>query len=97
MSEVQPRMEAAPESASTLSRDLTQTDRLNRTEGFMEPTSPHHPDNWNRINVPPRVAERAATNVDVDENGCWISRYSRSRNGYSQIGWSEQGERHMVT
>lgn len=63
----------------------------------MEPTSPHHPDNWNRINVPPRVAERAAANVDLDENGCWISRYSRSRNGYSQIGWSEQGERHMVT
>lgn len=33
----------------------------------------------------------------MDESGCWISRYSHSRNGYSQIGWSERGKRHMVT
>lgn len=62
----------------------------------MEPTNFRHPERWNSVNVPERVAERAATRVDVDGNGCWISRYSVASHGYSQIGWQDRGSRHVV-
>lgn len=51
---------------------------------------------WNTANVPARVAVRALANVDVRADGCWISRYSTSTHGYAQIGWQDQGERHVV-
>lgn len=55
-----------------------------------------NPARWNTVPVPARVAERAYTRVDVDENGCWISRYSTASHGYSQIGWQNRGARHVV-
>lgn len=54
------------------------------------------PERWNSRPVPERVAKRAYTNVDVDENGCWISRYSVGSHQYSQIGWQEDGKVYMV-
>lgn len=54
------------------------------------------PERWNSVPVPARVAERAAINVDVQDNGCWISRYSVASHGYSQIGWQDNGARHVV-
>lgn len=39
------------------------------------------------IIVPPRVAERAATKYEVDDDGHWISTYSVASHGYAQIGW----------
>ena len=51
---------------------------------------------WNRTPIPERVARRAIERVDIDENGCWISRYSVTARGYAQIGWSKGDERHMV-
>ena len=50
-----------------------------------------------RIVIPDRVAERAATRCEEDENGCWISTYSTGSHGYAQIGWKDGGDRHMVT
>ena len=54
------------------------------------------PARWNTVPVPERVAERAYTRVDVDEHGCWISRYSTASHGYSQIGWQTRTKRHVV-
>lgn len=50
-----------------------------------------------RIVIPERVAERAATRVVQGENGCWISTYSTGSHGYAQIGWQTEGARQMVT
>lgn len=57
----------------------------------MEPTNFRDPARWNTIVVPDAVAQRARTNIDVDANGCWISRYSVASHGYAQIGWSVRG------
>jgi len=46
---------------------------------------------WNSVPVPDYVAERAITKVDIQEDGCWISRYSVASHGYAQIGWSIPG------
>lgn len=54
----------------------------------MEPTNFRHPERWNTVVVPERVARRAIERIDVDDNGCWISRYSVASHGYAQIGWS---------
>lgn len=62
----------------------------------MEPTNFRTTDRWNSVPVPERVAERAYTRVDVDENGCWISRYSVASHGYSQIGWNDKGTGRFV-
>lgn len=63
----------------------------------MEPTNFRDPARWNSVPVPARVAERAYTNVDVDEEtGCWISRYSVASHGYSQVGWQAGSSRHGV-
>ena len=55
-----------------------------------------HPERWNSVPVPERVSERAITNVDKREDGCWISRYSVASHGYSQIGWQTKTSRHVV-
>lgn len=57
----------------------------------MEPTNFRDPARWNTVVVPDAAARRAHTNVDVDENGCWISRYSTGSHGYAQVGWSLRG------
>lgn len=44
-------------------------------------------DRWNSIRVPARVAERAFLNRELNDDGCWISRYSAGSHGYAQIGW----------
>lgn len=41
------------------------------------------------LNIPERVAERAATRYTVDEEGCWISTYSTGSHGYAQVGWND--------
>jgi hypothetical protein len=51
------------------------------------------PERWNSVPIPERVALRAVTNVDVQPDGCWISRYSVASHGYSQIGWNKPGDR----
>lgn len=35
--------------------------------------------------IPAVIAERAFTNVHVDESGCWISNYMRATNGYAIV------------
>jgi hypothetical protein len=54
------------------------------------------PARWNSVPVPAEVAQRAITNVDEQDNGCWISRYSVASHGYAQIGWQRDGKRHGV-
>lgn len=49
-----------------------------------------------RIIIPDRVAERAATRFFVAENGCHISTYSVASHGYAQIGWQDGDYRQMV-
>lgn len=49
------------------------------------------------IIIPDRVAERAATKWEPDENGCWISTYSIASHGYAQIGWHDDTGRHVTT
>ena len=39
--------------------------------------------------IPLRVAERAASRFEIDEDGCWISTYSVASHGYAQIGWND--------
>ncbi len=51
----------------------------------------------NPILIPERVAERAATRIDVTEEGCWESTYSVASHGYAQIGWQDGGYRQVVT
>lgn len=46
------------------------------------------PSRWNTVSVPERVAERAYTRCNVDDDGCWVSTYSTASHGYAQIGWS---------
>jgi hypothetical protein len=57
-------------------------------EGFVEPINFRDQELWNSTPVPERVAQRSIDNSDVDENGCWVSRYSVTTTGYAQIGWS---------
>ncbi|MBM4487419.1 hypothetical protein GS445_06495 [Rhodococcus hoagii] len=47
--------------------------------------------------IPDRVAKRALDNVDIDANGCHISRYSTSTHGYAQIGWHDADGRRGTT
>ena len=54
------------------------------------------PKRWNTVSVPERVAERAHTKHQVNEDGCWISTYSVASHGYAQIGWQNGKERHSV-
>jgi hypothetical protein len=54
------------------------------------------PERWNSVPVPERVALRAYENVDILDDGCWISRYSTASHGYAQIGWQENGGRWVV-
>ena len=49
-----------------------------------------------RIIIPDRVAERAATRFFVAENGCHVSTYSVASHGYAQIGWKDGDYRQMV-
>lgn len=51
---------------------------------------------WGEKIIPARVALRAHTKADVNENGCWISRYSTQSAGYAQIGWRAEGKTYMV-
>ena len=44
------------------------------------------------IAIPDRVAERAATKWDMDDDGCWISTYALMSSGYAQISWKESGK-----
>lgn len=46
------------------------------------------------LDIPARVAKRAATRVIPDENGCLISTYSVASHGYAQIGWQSGGHNH---
>lgn len=65
----------------------------------MEPTQKQNfrsVERWNSVPVPERVAERAYTRVDKQDDGCWTSQYSIGSHGYSQIGWQDKGSRHVV-
>lgn len=53
-----------------------------------KPKNFRSPERWNSVTVPERVSERAITNIDIQADGCWISRYSTSTHGYAQIGWA---------
>ena len=46
--------------------------------------------------TPLPVVLRLMSNYDIDEHGCWISRYSTGSHGYSQIGWQPTGARRSV-
>ena len=50
-----------------------------------------------KIVIPERVAERAATRWEPEENGCWISTYSVASHGYAQVGWKGVDRIHAVT
>lgn len=47
------------------------------------------------MEIPARVAERAASRYVVNVNGCYISTYSLGSHGYAQIGW-QGGEGKVV-
>lgn len=49
------------------------------------------------MKIPERVRRRAYERHDVDDRGCWISRYSVSANGYSQLGWHDETGRKRMT
>lgn len=49
------------------------------------------------IVIPDRVAQRALTFFEVDDNGCHISSYAPSGSGYSQAGWRAKGKIINVT
>lgn len=59
-------------------------------------TNYRDPKRWNTVSVPERVAERAYTRHEVNEDGCWVSTYSTASHGYAQIGWQNKGSRHVV-
>lgn len=62
-----------------------------RTKNYRDPKR------WNTVSVPERVAERAYSKHEVNEDGCWISTYSVANHGYAQVGWQEgAGKRHVV-
>lgn len=65
----------------------------NRPSKTAVPQTPRH---WNLIPVPLRVSARAYFRHTKGANGCWISTYSTASHGYAQIGWQENGERHVV-
>lgn len=48
------------------------------------------------MEIPGRVMERATEKVALSASGCWISGYSVASHGYAQIGWQDNGERHVV-
>lgn len=52
-------------------------------------------DTWNKIVIPERVKERAASNWTLDLD-CWVSNYSIGSHGYAQIGWQENRKTHTV-
>jgi len=58
--------------------------------------SHRHPDRWNTVPVPDRVAQRAITRVVKQDDGCWISAYSIGTHGYAQIGWQDANVRGLV-
>lgn len=52
---------------------------------------------WGEVQIPKRVAERAATRFTVF-GACHISTYSISPQGYAQVGWKEpEDERSTMT
>ena len=50
---------------------------------------------WNSTTIPDRVRERASTRWAADLD-CWISTYSVTAQGYAQVGWQGNGEKHVV-
>lgn len=54
------------------------------------------PERWNQTPVPARVAERAFLRHETEASGCCPSTYSTASHGYAQIGWQDDGERHIV-
>lgn len=60
------------------------------------PSDARHPARWNQTPVPARVAERAFLRREVSATRCWVSTYSTASHGYAQIGWQENGNRHIV-
>ena len=62
----------------------------------MKPINFRNPAHWNSVPVPARVAERAFNKVDKRDDGCWISLYSVASHGYSQVGWQNGADRHVV-
>ena len=62
----------------------------------LQKTNYRDPKRWNTVSVPERVAERAYTKHEVNEDWCWVSTYSTASHGYAQIGWQDGDKRHMV-
>lgn len=48
------------------------------------------------LDIPDRVAKRAAIKFAPDVKGCWISAYSVASHGYAQIGWWDGDHNHMT-
>lgn len=63
--------------------------KVSRSSQYCRPKAP--------IIIPDRVAKRAGTKHNEDENGCWISTYSVGSHGYAQIGWNAEGGRRLGT
>lgn len=50
------------------------------------------------LNIPARVAARAATRYAEDGNGHHVSTYSVGTHGYAQVGWhDDEGKAHATT
>lgn len=47
--------------------------------------------------IPATVAERAYERHTVDANGCWVSTYSRTTNGYATLSFRESGQKRSGT
>jgi hypothetical protein len=53
-------------------------------------------DTWNTVAVPERVSARALAAVSMGPGGCHLSTYSRTPQGYAQLGWHAADGLHMV-
>lgn len=59
-----------------------------------QPIVNRYPKPKREIVIPDRVAERAATKWDMDDDGCWISTYYIKPTGYAHISWTERGNQY---
>ena len=90
-----------PQGATNTGRGLTLRIDLDDWRAVMDSTQDNSanfrtPARWNSVPVPERVARRALENIEVQDDGCWLSRYSVASHGYAQIGWQDKGDRHVV-
>lgn len=72
-------------------------ERIRKRKIEAERPNNRHPDRWNSVRIPERVALRALRNITEDANGCWISNYSMTSTGHPQITWGDRGSHYTAS